>query len=220
MAAPALPEPAPAPLNSTPLSTITRRPHLSTISIRPDNDGKLLVEGALLISTGANVVASSPSKSRPSRASRHHVNNWLTDRLYRRAVAETCRRPAWLSATIRCFSANVQRRRAPVEITSRRETFELGVWSVIRLCLHPHAASRKTVLGGGIPWSSILGGPKRTHDGVVIALRSNVRLRSLRTHLPQRRDRPPCRSPSMLVIARLSPGRQQVPASLARWCAI
>jgi hypothetical protein len=37
-----------------------------------------------------------------------------------------------------------------VEITSRRETFELGVWSVIRLCLHPHAASRKTVLGGGI----------------------------------------------------------------------
>jgi hypothetical protein len=79
----------------------------------------------LLISTGANVVASSPSKSRPSRASRHHVNNWLTDRLYRRAVAETCRRPAWLSATIRCFSANVQRRRAPVEITSRRETFEL-----------------------------------------------------------------------------------------------
>ena len=122
---------------STPLSTITRRPHLNTISIRSGNDGKLLVEGALLISTGANVVASSPSKSRPSRASRHHVNNWLTDRLYRRAVAETCRRPAWLSATIRCFSANVQRRRAPVEITSRRETFELGVWSVIRLCLHP-----------------------------------------------------------------------------------
>src|SRR5271169_4303826 len=64
--------------------------------------------------------------SRPLRASRHHVNNWLTDRLYRRAVAETCRRPPWLSATIRCFSANVQRRRAPVEITSRRETFELG----------------------------------------------------------------------------------------------
>jgi hypothetical protein len=81
---------------------------------------------------------------------RHHVNNWLTDRLYRRAVAETCRRPAWLSATIRCFSANDQRRRAPVEITSRRKTFELGVWSIIRLCLHPHAASRKTVLGGGI----------------------------------------------------------------------
>jgi hypothetical protein len=136
---------------STPLSTITRRPHPSTISIRPGNDGKLLVEVALLISTGANVVASSPSKSRPSRATRHHVNNWLTDKLYRRAVAETCRRPAWLSATIRCFSANVQRRRAPVEITSRRETFELGVWSVIRLCLHPHAASCKTVLGGGIP---------------------------------------------------------------------
>ena len=77
---------------STPLSTITRRPHLTTISIRPGNDGKLIVEGALLISTGANVVASSPSKSRPSRASRHNVNNWLTDRLYRRAVAETCRR--------------------------------------------------------------------------------------------------------------------------------
>ena len=63
--APAPPEPAPAPLKSTPLSTITRRPHLSTISIRPGNDGKLLVEGALLISTGANVVASSPSKADP-----------------------------------------------------------------------------------------------------------------------------------------------------------
>src|SRR6202035_310120 len=49
-------------------STITRRPHLTTISIRPGNDGKLIVEGALLISSGANVVASSPSKSRPSRA--------------------------------------------------------------------------------------------------------------------------------------------------------
>jgi hypothetical protein len=72
---------------STRLSTITRRPHLTTISIRPGNDGKLIVE----------VVASSPSKSRPSRA--HNVNNWLTDGLYRRAVAETCRRPAWLSAT-------------------------------------------------------------------------------------------------------------------------
>ena len=84
---------------STRLSTITRRPHLTTISILPGNDGKLIVEGALLISTGANVVASSPSKSRPSRASRHNVNNWLTDGLYRRAVAETCRRPAWLSAT-------------------------------------------------------------------------------------------------------------------------
>ena len=85
-----------------------------------------------------------------STYSRHHVNNWLADSPYRRAVAETCRRLAWLSATIRCFSADAQRRRAPVEITSRRETFEPGVWSVIRLCLHPYAASRKTILGGGI----------------------------------------------------------------------
>jgi hypothetical protein len=151
------------------LSTITRRPHVSTISIRPSaviehgeggefstasrrlgNDGKLLVEGALPINTGANAAASSSSKRRPSRSSRSHVNNWLADSPCRRAVAETCRRPIWLSAIIRRFSATIQRRRAPVDITSMRETFDIGVWSVIRLCLHPHAPSHKAVLAGGI----------------------------------------------------------------------
>jgi hypothetical protein len=44
-----------------------------------------------------------------------------------------------------------QRRRAPVEITSSRETCDIGVWSGIRLCLHPALASRKAVLGGAIP---------------------------------------------------------------------
>src|SRR5262249_40945678 len=33
---------------------------------------------------------------------------------------------------------------------SSRETCEIGVWSVIRLCLHPALASRKAVLGGAI----------------------------------------------------------------------
>ena len=34
----------------------------------------------------------------------------------------------------------MSKRRAPVETTSSRDTFELGVWSVIRLCLHPPSA--------------------------------------------------------------------------------
>jgi len=72
------------------------------------------------------------------------VNNWLADNPLRRAVTDASRGPTKLSATIRCFSSNVQRRRAPVETTSSRETFEIGVWSVIRLCLHPpsHCARR------------------------------------------------------------------------------
>ena len=117
---------------------------------RRSGDDELLVEGSRLIIAGAKVVASSASTRRPSRASRRQLNSWLADRPFRRAVADTSRRPSWLSATIRCFSPNVQRRRAPVEITSSRETFGIGVWSVIRLCLHSRAASRKVVLGGGI----------------------------------------------------------------------
>jgi hypothetical protein len=98
---------------STPLSTITRRPLVSTISIRPgaatahDEDGKfsaasgrsgydrrLLVEGSQLITACANVASSSASTRRPSRANRRHVNSWLADSPFRRAVAETSRRPA------------------------------------------------------------------------------------------------------------------------------
>lgn len=42
-------------------------------------------------------------------------------------------RPALVLGRIRCFSSNVQRRRAPVETTSSRETFRRGIWSVTRL---------------------------------------------------------------------------------------
>lgn len=45
---------------------------------------------------------------------------------------------------------DLQRRRAPVEITSSRETCGIGVWLGIRLCLHSYAASGKAVLGEGI----------------------------------------------------------------------
>jgi len=98
---------------STPWSTITRRPCVSTISIRPGtpighdedgefsaparrsgNDGGLLVEGSQLIITCANVAPLSASTRRPSRAKRRHVNSWLADSPFRRAVAETCRRPS------------------------------------------------------------------------------------------------------------------------------
>src|SRR5262245_6890891 len=140
---------------STPLSTITRRPPVSTISIRPDastghdedgefsggsirsgNDGRPLVEGSQLITACANIAPLSTSTRRPSRARRRHVNSWLADSPFRRAVADTCRRPSWLSLTIRRFSSNVQRRRAPVPITSSRHTFDIVVRSILRLSLH------------------------------------------------------------------------------------
>ena len=76
---------------------------------------------------GANTGQASSAASLPSRASRRHVNNWLGDKPFRRAVADVIRGPLKLSATIRCFSSSVQRRRAPVVITSRRDTFGIGV---------------------------------------------------------------------------------------------
>ena len=78
------------------------------ISIRPDTadgwafgdrlgsscsggNGKLHRELSSPMSTGANVVSLSASSRRPSRASRRHVNSWLADSPFRRAVADTCR---------------------------------------------------------------------------------------------------------------------------------
>src|SRR5256886_4609978 len=106
---------------STPLSTTTRRPHANTISIRlatptgqgecgkfsvpstrSGNDGELVDEASRLIIAGANVAASSTSISRPARASRRQVNNWLADNPFRRAVADTTRGALQLSPTIRC----------------------------------------------------------------------------------------------------------------------
>ena len=98
---------------STPLSTITRHPRVSTISIRPGaatthnedgefsaaagrsgNDGRLLVEGSQLVMIAcANGASSSTSTRCPSRARRRHVNSWLGDSPFRRAVADTCRDP-------------------------------------------------------------------------------------------------------------------------------
>ena len=96
------------------------------------------------MTVGSNVTASSPASSRPSRARRRHANNWLADKPWHRAVVDTCRRPSWLSATIRRFSTSVQRRRRPTWITSSRDTLRIVVWSVIRLCLHsPTSATRR-----------------------------------------------------------------------------
>jgi hypothetical protein len=39
-----------------------------------------------------------------------HLKSWLADNPYRRAVADTNREPAQLSATNRCSSSSVQRR--------------------------------------------------------------------------------------------------------------
>ena len=95
---------------STPLSMITRDPPSSAISIRPGdahdedsevsagivgagNDGGLLAEHASLTIAGANAVVSSVATSPPSRAKRRHVNNWLADSPFRRAVTDTSRGP-------------------------------------------------------------------------------------------------------------------------------
>jgi hypothetical protein len=77
------------------------------------------------ISTGTKADPSSPS--RPSRASRRQVNSWQPESPCRRAVAETSPHPPKLSATIRRFSSKLQRRRAPVEMTSMRDTFDIVV---------------------------------------------------------------------------------------------
>jgi hypothetical protein len=49
--------------------------------------------GVEVISTGTSNGAASPP-SRPSRANRRHVNNWLVDNPLRRAVADTNREPS------------------------------------------------------------------------------------------------------------------------------
>jgi hypothetical protein len=86
----------------------TRPAQQHTISIRPGddedsevsattagsgNDTGLLAEDAPLTIAGANAVVSSVAISPPSRANRRHVNNWLADSPFRRAVTDTSRGP-------------------------------------------------------------------------------------------------------------------------------
>src|SRR5215472_1213567 len=98
----------------------------------------------------AKLTASASAPRRPSRTSRRQVNNWPTDNPYLRAVADTSRGALALSATIRRFSSGVQRRRAPVWITSSRDTFDIVVCSVIRLCLRGFIPQRKAAVAGGL----------------------------------------------------------------------
>src|SRR3984885_4064771 len=89
---------------STSRSTRTRKPPLSSISIIPplarraggDDGGCGAHVGAgadgKAISTGTSAGTASPL-SRPSRANRRHVNNWLADTPLCRAVTETNRGP-------------------------------------------------------------------------------------------------------------------------------
>src|SRR3954451_14777372 len=153
----------------TSLSTITRQPPTSTISITPRApapDDAVAASGAagrhagpgvrgvagswLATMAGTNVSASASAVSRPSLSNRRQVNSWLGVKPCRRAVADTIRGARSLSATIRRFSARVHRRRAPVVITSNRETDDIGVCSVMRLCLKPSAPYRKAALPGRI----------------------------------------------------------------------
>ena len=186
---------------STLLSTITRCPRPSTISIRldattgHDDDGKLSaisrpsesavgipVEGSQATTAGENVTASSFTTRRPVRAKRRHAKSWLADSPCRRAVAETSRGALKLSATILCFSSSVQRRRAPVEITSSRETLGIGVWSVIRLCLHlPTHSARRPPPEGYVSRRSRLAADRRrsaaAHAGASARRRASRRRR-------------------------------------------
>ncbi len=114
---------------------MTRRPFFSAISMRPaavgaglDSTGEPLSTstGSQAMNAGKNVAAVSAA-GEADPICRRHVNNCDADSPYRRAVAETRRDPSKLSATIRRFFSSVQRRRAPVAITSSRETFGIGV---------------------------------------------------------------------------------------------
>src|SRR5262245_15505939 len=104
----------------------------------------------------AKLTASASAPRRPSRTSRRQVNNWPTDNPYLRAVADTSRGALALSATIRRFSSGVQRRRAPVWITSSRDTFDIVVCSVIRLCLRGFIPQRKAAVAGGLPSKQLI----------------------------------------------------------------
>src|SRR3954454_13277335 len=157
-----------APLTS--LSTITRPPPTSTISITPrapapddavatsgaagrhaGPGGKGVAGSPSATMAGTNLGSSSSAVRRPWLSNRRQVNKWLGVKPCRRVVADTIRGARSLSATIRRFSARVHRRRAPVVITSSRETDDIGVGSVIRLCLKPSAPYRKAALPGRIP---------------------------------------------------------------------
>src|SRR5262249_50971831 len=104
----------------------------------------------------AKLTASASAPRRPSRTSRRQVNNWPADNPYLRAVADTSRGALALSATIRRFSSGVQRRRAPVWIPSSRDTFDIVVCSVIRLCLRGFIPQRKAAVAGGLRYSGLL----------------------------------------------------------------
>src|SRR5262249_42780255 len=128
----------------------------------------------------AKLTASASAPRRPSRTSRRQVNNWPTDNPYLRAVADTSRGALALSATIRRFSSGVQRRRAPVWITSSRDTFDIVVCSVIRLCLRGFIPQRKAAVAGGLPAVSEHALIKRinrklVHDGQKIKTASSLR---------------------------------------------
>src|SRR5262249_13204328 len=112
--------------------------------------GGPLVADSQEMTACAKLTASASAPRRPSRTSRRQVNNWPTDNPYLRAVADTSRGALALSATIRRFSSGVQRRRAPVWITSSRDTFDIVVCSVIRLCLRGFIPQRKAAVAGGL----------------------------------------------------------------------
>jgi hypothetical protein len=92
---------------------------------------------------GAASIPSSPT-SRPSRTRRRQVSSCHREIPCRRAVAETSRGPAMLSATMRSFSASLHRRRLPVSTTSSRETRPLSILPCIQTgCSHSHPGERR-----------------------------------------------------------------------------
>src|SRR5262245_33577095 len=70
--------------------SVASSPYLQRVS---GNDGELVDEASRLIIAGANVASSSTSLTRPARASRRQVNNWLAYHPFRRAVSDITRVP-------------------------------------------------------------------------------------------------------------------------------
>jgi hypothetical protein len=126
---------------STLASTMTRRPPVSSISIRRSVEcavallGESAADAAGPSSATTTLTRPASDLVRFAAKALRQVTSRERDRPYRRAVAATKRGSDMLSKTIRAFSSSDQRRRRPVSTTSSRFS-ALIVWLSIRTVLN------------------------------------------------------------------------------------
>ena len=101
---------------------------------------------------------------RPSRNCRRHVVSSDREIPCRRAVAETSRRPAKLSSTIRSLSVSLHCRRRAASAADRTSISSPDLRSTIRSHLSPSSKASQAALGGGLHFSSPLRHPTAAHD--------------------------------------------------------